>query len=119
MEHIVARRSRDCIEDKKRPQQAGFRPGRSTPDTIMQVASAVWHRLDGEKTAAVFIDYARAFDSVDHGCILKELLSFGVERHLVAWTAGFLQARAAKVRENNVLSEDIGLTCGVPQGSVL
>ncbi|CCD20778.1 reverse transcriptase (RNA-dependent DNA polymerase), partial [Trypanosoma vivax Y486] len=119
MERIVARRVRDCIEDKLQPQQAGFRPARSTLDTLMQVTSAVRRRKDGEKTAAVFIDYARAFDSVDHGCIVKELLSFGVERHLVAWIAGFLKGRTAKVRVNNVLSEDISLTCGVPQGSVL
>ncbi|CCD18663.1 putative Reverse transcriptase (RNA dependent DNA polymerase) [Trypanosoma vivax] len=119
MGRIVARRVRDCIEDKLQPRKAGFRPARSTLDTLMQVTSAVRRRKDGEKTAAVFIDYARAFDSVDHGCIVKEILSFCVERHLVVCTAGFLQEHSAKVRVNNVLSEVIGLTCGVPQGSVL
>ncbi|KAH8617826.1 putative Reverse transcriptase (RNA dependent DNA polymerase) [Trypanosoma vivax] len=119
MERIVARRIRDCIEDKLRPQQAGFRPARSTLDTLMQLTRAVRRSKDGEKTSAVFIDYARAFDSVDLGCIVTELLFFGVERHLVAWIAGFLKGRAAKVRVNNVLSEDINITCGVPQGSVL
>ncbi|KAH8617545.1 putative Reverse transcriptase (RNA dependent DNA polymerase) [Trypanosoma vivax] len=119
MERIVARRVRDCIEDKLQPRKAGFRPARSTLDTLMQVTSAVRRRKDGEKTAAVFIDYARAFDSVDHDCIVRELLSFGVERHLVAQLAGFLKGRTAQVRVNNGLSEDIGLTCGVPQGSVL
>ncbi|KAH8613196.1 putative Reverse transcriptase (RNA dependent DNA polymerase) [Trypanosoma vivax] len=69
--------------------------------------------------AAVFVDYARPFDSVDHGCIVKELLSFGVGKHPVAWIAGFLKGRTAKVRVNKVLSEDVGLTCGVPQGSDL
>ncbi|KAG8340386.1 putative Reverse transcriptase (RNA dependent DNA polymerase) [Trypanosoma vivax] len=119
MERIVARRVKDCIEDKLQPQRAGFRPARSTVDTLMQVTSAVRRRKDGEKTTAAFIDYARAFDSVDHSCTVKGLLSFGVERHLVAWIAGFLKERTAKVRVNNVLSEDICLTCGVPQGSVL
>ncbi|CCD19268.1 hypothetical protein, conserved, partial [Trypanosoma vivax Y486] len=119
MERIVARRVRDCIEDKLKPQQAGFRPARSTLGTLMQVTSCVRRSKDGEKTSAVFIDYARAFDSVDHGCIVKELLSFGVERHLEAWIAGFLKGRTAQVRMNNVLSEDISLTGGVPQGSVL
>ncbi|KAH8617212.1 putative Reverse transcriptase (RNA dependent DNA polymerase) [Trypanosoma vivax] len=116
---IVARRVRDCMEDKLQTQQTGFRPERSTPETLMQVTSAVRRRKDGEKTAPVLIDYARAFDSVDHGCIVKGLLSFGVEKPQVAWIAGFLQERTAKVRVNNVLSEDISLTCGVPQGSVL
>ncbi|CCD19321.1 reverse transcriptase (RNA-dependent DNA polymerase) [Trypanosoma vivax Y486] len=69
--------------------------------------------------AAVFVDYARPFDSVDHGCIVKELLPFGVEKPQVAWIAGFLKGRTAKVRVNKVLSEDVGLTCGVPQGSDL
>ncbi|KAG8344078.1 hypothetical protein TRVL_05094 [Trypanosoma vivax] len=117
-DRIVARRVGDYIEDKLQPQQAGFRPARSTLDTLVQVTSAVRRRKDGEKTAAVFIDYARAFDSVDHACIVKELLSIGEEMHLVAWIAGFLKGRTAKVRMNNVLSEDIMLTCGAPQGSV-
>ncbi|KAG8343568.1 hypothetical protein TRVL_05600 [Trypanosoma vivax] len=89
-ERTVARRVRDCIEDKLRPHQAGFRPPRSTLDTLMQVTRAVRRRKDGEKTGAVFIDHARAFDSVDHGWVVEELLSSSVARHLVAWTAGFL-----------------------------
>ncbi|CCD18592.1 hypothetical protein, conserved [Trypanosoma vivax Y486] len=119
MERTACRRVRDCIEDKPQPQRAGFRQARSTLDTLMQVTGAVRRRKEGEKMAAVFVDYARAFDSVDHGCIVKELLSFGVEKHLVAWIARFLKERTAQVRVNNVLSKDIGLTGGVPQGSVL
>ncbi|KAG8339195.1 hypothetical protein TRVL_09976 [Trypanosoma vivax] len=119
MERIVARRVRDCNEDKLHPQRAVFRPARSTLDTLLQVTSAVRRRKGGERTAAVFIDYARAFDSVDHDRIVKELLSFGVEKHLVAWIACFLKGRTAQVRVNKMLSEDASLTCGVPQGSVL
>ncbi|KAG8339125.1 hypothetical protein TRVL_10047 [Trypanosoma vivax] len=119
MERTVARRVRGCIEDKLQPQRAVFRAARPTLDTLMQVTSAVRRRKDGERTAAVFIDYARAFDSVDHGCIVRRLLSFGVEKHLVAWIVGFLQGRTAQVRVNNALSEDMCLTCGVPKGSVL
>ncbi|KAH8619467.1 putative Reverse transcriptase (RNA dependent DNA polymerase) [Trypanosoma vivax] len=119
MERIVGRRVKDCIEDKLWPHDAGFRPARTTLGTLMQVTNAVRPRKDGEKTAAVFIDYARAFDSANHGFIVDELLSFGVEKRLVAWIAGFLQERTAQVRVNNVPPEDISLTCGIPQGSVL
>ncbi|CCD21009.1 putative Reverse transcriptase (RNA dependent DNA polymerase) [Trypanosoma vivax] len=119
MECIVARRVGDCIEDKLQPQRAVFRPARSTLDTLMLVTRAVWRRKDGEKRAAVFIDYACAFDSVDHGCIVRALVSFGVERHLVARIAGFLKGRTAQVRVSNTLSKDVSLTCGVPQASVL
>ncbi|KAG8347991.1 putative Reverse transcriptase (RNA dependent DNA polymerase) [Trypanosoma vivax] len=119
MERIVVRGVRDRIEDKLQPQQAGFRPTRSTLDTPMQVTGTVRRRKDGEKTAVVSIDYTRAFDSVDHGFIVKELLSFCVEKHLVAWIAVFLKGRTAQARVNDALSEDISLTCGVPRGSVL
>ncbi|KAH8616737.1 putative Reverse transcriptase (RNA dependent DNA polymerase) [Trypanosoma vivax] len=119
MERTVARRVGDCIEDKLQPQQEGFRPVQSTPDTLMQVTSAFRRGKGGEETAVVFVDYARAFNSVDHGCIVKALLSFGVEKHLAAWIACFLKGRTAKVRVNSAVSEDISLTGGVPQGSVL
>ncbi|KAH8606523.1 hypothetical protein ERJ75_001506700 [Trypanosoma vivax] len=59
MERIVARRVRDCIEDKLQPQRAGFRLARSTLDTPMLVTRAVRRRKGGEKRAPVFIDYAR------------------------------------------------------------
>ncbi|KAG8340267.1 hypothetical protein TRVL_08907 [Trypanosoma vivax] len=119
MERIVARRVRDCIEAKLQPQRAGFRPARSTLGTLMQVTNAVRQRKGGEETAPAFIDYARAFDSDDHGCIIDGLLSFGVEKLLVVWIAGFMKERTAQVRMNNMLSEDINLTRGVPQCSVL
>ncbi|KAH8606693.1 putative Reverse transcriptase (RNA dependent DNA polymerase) [Trypanosoma vivax] len=119
MECIVARRVSDCIEDTLQPQRAVFRPARSTQDTLMQVTSAVWRRKGGEKTAAALIGCARAFNSVDHGCIVKALVSFGVGRYLVAWIAGFLKGRAAQARVNSTPSEDVSLTRGVPQGSVL
>ncbi|KAH8614816.1 putative Reverse transcriptase (RNA dependent DNA polymerase) [Trypanosoma vivax] len=85
----------------------------------MQVTKTVWRRKDGEKTAVVFTYYVRGFDSVIRGCIVKGVLSFCVAKPHVAWIAGFLKGRAAKVRVNKVLSEKIGLACGVPQGSVL
>ncbi|KAG8343127.1 putative Reverse transcriptase (RNA dependent DNA polymerase) [Trypanosoma vivax] len=91
MERTVERRVGDCFEEKRQPELAGFRKARSKLHTFLEVTSTVLRRKDCEMTVAVFIDYARAFDSVEHGCILKELLSFGVEKHLVAWIAGFLQ----------------------------
>ncbi|KAH8616380.1 putative Reverse transcriptase (RNA dependent DNA polymerase) [Trypanosoma vivax] len=97
MGRIVARRVRDCIEDKLQPQQAGFRPARSTLDTPMQVTSAVRRRKDGEKTAPVFIDYARASDSVDHSLIVKALLSFAMLRG-VWWRGSRAFYRSARRR---------------------
>ncbi|KAG8339638.1 hypothetical protein TRVL_09535 [Trypanosoma vivax] len=67
MESIKACRVRCCDEDKLQPQRAGPKPKRSTLDTLMKTTRAVPRWKGGEKAAAVFIDYARAFFSVDHG----------------------------------------------------
>ncbi|CCD15607.1 unnamed protein product [Trypanosoma congolense IL3000] len=85
----------------------------------MQVTSAVRKRENGEKATAVFIDYERAFDSVDHGCVIEALKPFGVDVHFVARITRFLQGRAGQVRVSSIKSEDTQITCGVPQGSVL
>ncbi|CCD18435.1 putative Reverse transcriptase (RNA dependent DNA polymerase) [Trypanosoma vivax] len=69
--------------------------------------------------AAVLIAHARAFDSAGRGCIVKALLSFGVDRHLLGCITGFIKEREAQVRVRNALSEDIGFTCDVPHGPVL
>ncbi|KAH8614668.1 putative Reverse transcriptase (RNA dependent DNA polymerase) [Trypanosoma vivax] len=80
MERGVARRVRNTNEQNRCEKREGIKPTRSTLDTLMQVTSAVRQRKDGEEKLAVFNGYARAFDSVDHGCIVKELLSFAMLR---------------------------------------
>ncbi|CCD14025.1 unnamed protein product [Trypanosoma congolense IL3000] len=85
----------------------------------MQVSSAVRQRENREKATAVFIDYERAFNSVDHGCVIEVLKAFGVEVHFVARIVRLLQGRTAQVRVSSIKSDDTQITCGVPQGSVL
>ncbi|KAH8609949.1 putative Reverse transcriptase (RNA dependent DNA polymerase) [Trypanosoma vivax] len=118
-ERIVARLVKDSIEDKLQPQQAGFRPARLTLDTLMQATRRVQRRKGGEKTAFLFTESTSAFDSAVRGCIVKGVLPFVVAKPQGVWIAGFLKGRAAEVRVNEVLSEKIGITCGVPQVSAL
>ncbi|KAH8609631.1 hypothetical protein ERJ75_001183500 [Trypanosoma vivax] len=73
----------------------------------------------GEKAVVAFSGYARGFDSVDSGRIVKEQLSVGVKMRLVLWIAVLLWERTLEVRVNSALSEDNGLTCGDPRGSVV
>ncbi|KAH8614862.1 putative Reverse transcriptase (RNA dependent DNA polymerase) [Trypanosoma vivax] len=118
-ERIVARLVKESIEDELQPQQAGFRPARLTLDTLMQATRRVQRRKDGEKTAFLFTESTSAIDSAIHGCIVKGVLPFVVAKPQGVWIAGFLKGRAAEVRVNEVLSEKISITCGVPQVSAL
>ncbi|KEG05906.1 Tbingi protein [Trypanosoma grayi] len=73
----------------------------------------------GDKKAAVFMGYTKAFDTVDNDKIILEMRRLGVPQHIVRWSASFLGNRTAVVRVNKVHSSPVSFTRGVPQGTVL
>ncbi|KAH8604097.1 hypothetical protein ERJ75_001746500 [Trypanosoma vivax] len=118
MERIVARGVRDWIEDNLQPQRAGFRPARSTLDTLMQGRVL----CDEGRMAR-----RRRLCSLTVRVPSIQLITVALSSSFcpLAWKGiwcvdrGFLQEHTAQVRVNNIVSEDMRLTCGVPQGSVL
>ena len=74
---------------------------------------------EGANVDAIYLDFAKAFDKVDHGLLLHKLKRVGVKGKMGRWIQEFL-----KNRENQVLVDDqksliFFLKSGVPQGSVL
>ena len=67
------------------------------------------------KVDALFLDFAKAFDSVDHGILLKKLKGYGITGNLHNWFTDYLRNRSQRV----VISEWTSVTSGVPQGSIL
>ncbi|EPY19163.1 hypothetical protein STCU_09590 [Strigomonas culicis] len=119
MERMVARRLRTQVDPYMCEEQAGFSQNRSTVDPLTYIIGRLLKRKQGEKVGAVFIDYARAFDSVDHGCIIRTLEQYHVDPYLTRWVVNFLSNRTARVKVSNHYSSYRKFTCGVPQGSVL
>ena len=102
-------------------QQAGFMANRSTTDVLMWLRSRIQPRAGYKvESTAVFVDFSRAFDSIDHRCLLNRLEKIGMPQYLRCWLFSFLNGRTAKVRMGyNITSRPIKTTCGVPQGSIL
>ncbi|ORC82802.1 Tbingi protein [Trypanosoma theileri] len=73
MERIIAARIRDVIETKLTPQQSGFRPGHSTLDQLLHPRAALTRPTLDSRTGAVFVDYAKAFDTADHNRIVSAM----------------------------------------------
>ncbi|EPY28224.1 hypothetical protein STCU_05239 [Strigomonas culicis] len=119
MERMVARRLRTQVDPYMCEEQAGFSQNRSTVDPLTHIIGRLLKRKQGEKVGAVFIDYACAFDSVDHGCIIRTLEQYHVDPYLTRWVVNFLSNRTARVKVSNHYSSYRKFTCGVPQGSVL
>ena len=58
--------------------QYGFRKKQGTQDTLLYMHDYVRPSMDKKKiTGALFIDLCKAFDSVDHSCLLSKLPYYG------------------------------------------
>lgn len=70
-------------------------------------------------TGAAFIDLKKAFDLVDHHCLLHKLQHFGVKGHSLTWFRNCLTTRSQRVQYGKELSSSLPVDFGVPQGSLL
>ena len=73
----------------------------------------------GERVAAVFLDFYKAFDRVWHDGLLHKLGKCGLHPSALAWLQNYLSDRSLSVRVCNATSNPITITAGVPQGSHL
>ena len=75
--------------------------------------------MPSAKTLSIFIDLKKAFDTVDHEILLKEMNHYGVRGISNVWFQNYLSEREQFVSINGVDSDTVRIVCGVPQGSVL
>ncbi len=61
-------------------------------------------------------DLSKAIDSVTHQILLRKCSDLNIDNF---WFDNYLQNRTQSVHLNNILSDDMNITCGVPQGSIL
>ena len=73
----------------------------------------------GLVTSAVFIDLAKAFDTIDHDVLIHKLKHYGVSDDSLLWFKDYFCARKQFVAIDSHRSEELDITCGVPQGSIL
>ena len=62
--------------------QASFRKGRGTSDQIANICWIIEKTREFQKISIYFIDYAKAFDCVDHHKLWKILKEMGIPDHL-------------------------------------
>ena len=100
--------------------QFGFRKNHSTSHAIITLVERVTKALDtGKYVVGVFIDLQKAFDTIDHGILLRKLELYGIKRNLLNWFKSYLSYRSQYVEYNNTISERKYIHHGVPQGSIL
>ena len=100
--------------------QAGFRKGRGTRDQIASIRWIIEKAQEFQKNIYVcFIDYAKAFDCVDHNKLWKILKEMGIPDHLTCLLKNLYASQEATVRTGHGTTGWFQIGKGVPQGCIL
>ena len=100
--------------------QYGFRSGFSTTHAIQDMLSTIQTNMDKNRfSCAIFIDFKKAFDTVNHSILLKKLERYGIRGIVNDWFDSYLSGRSQTIEIDSYISSKESLSCGVPQGSVL
>ena len=100
--------------------QFGFREGHSTYMPLILLLDKITQALDnGNYVVGIFLDFRKAFDTVDHKILLEKLYSYGIRGMAHDWFSSYLQNRQQFVKFNNTCSDYQTVKCGIPQGSIL
>ena len=100
--------------------QHGFVSGRSCSTNLLAVLDAWTETLENEGCVdTVYLDFAKAFDTVPHERLLRKLSGLGVHGKILTRIRSFLSGRTQRVIVDGEESEWKDVVSGIPQGSVL
>ena len=86
---------------------------------MLLVDSLIKSLENGEYVLGMFLDFSKAFDTVDHAILLSKLYHYGIRGPALTWFQSYLSGRQQFVTYNGVQSSMKVVKCGVPQGSIL
>ena len=100
--------------------QGGFRKNNSTTSTTAAMLDDIYTNINNQQlTYSIFIDFRKAFDSINHKILLKKLAKLGFHPETILWYQNYLTNRTQYTVVDDTRSSLLGVNCGVPQGSVL
>ena len=100
--------------------QAGFRKGRGTRDHIANIRRIMEKAREFQKNIYFcFIDYAKAFDCVDHNKLWEILKVMGIPDHMTCLLRNLYAGQEATVRTGHGTTDWFQIGKGVRQGCIL
>jgi hypothetical protein len=101
--------------------QHGFRPKRSANLQLLQYLDNIYRGLDKPSTSikAVYVDFSKAFDKINHDLLLRKLAKIGIGGKLLQLIRSYLTDRKQFVKIGRCSSSLRAVLSGVPQGSIL
>lgn len=121
MEKVVKEQLEKYIEDNSilTRHQSGFRKNFSCETTVNYVINR-WKNIEkNKKIIAIFLDFKRAFETIDRELLLDKLHNYGIQGTELKWFKSYLTNRKQFTKVNDTISENLDNVYGVPQGSIL
>merc|ERR1711874_585439 len=108
-------------DDNSLPEdQHAYIRGRSTLSQLLNhVEEAIRSWEEDKATDTIYLDFAKAFDKVDHIILCHKLRALGITGKVGVWIKEFLTGRYQQVSANGLLSDSSKIISGIPQGTVL
>ena len=116
-EHVLKHLLKNRLLSNK---QYGVINGRSTTTQLLYyLDQCVITIVEGGIIDTIYLDFAKALDTVPHHRLLGKLQAYGIQGKLFHWIKEFLKERTQIVMVNGVESEPTSVLSGIPQGTVL
>ena len=117
---IILNRMKCAVDEKLRDNKAGFRANRSCTDQIVTLRIIIEQTLEWNSSAYInFMDYQKAFDSVDRTTLWKLMRHYGIPEKLVNLVSKSYEGTSCQVCHEGQLSESFEIKTGVRQGCLL
>ena len=100
--------------------QSAYRKCHNTETALIKISNDLLISADNKNVSIlVLLDLSAAFDTLDHSILLNRLRdSFGLDGTVLHWFHSYLSDRKQCVKVNNICSNELSLSFGVPQDSV-
>ncbi|MEE8341453.1 MAG: reverse transcriptase family protein, partial [Candidatus Neomarinimicrobiota bacterium] len=100
--------------------QYGFRKSHSTEHASIELIDRILEFMQGDDVPfSIFIDLSKAFDTINHGILLRKLQFYGLDQSSLRLFNSYLVNRQQYVTIDGIQSKLGHITTGVPQGSIL
>ena len=102
------------------PYQFGFQANKSTELAVNEITNNIMKSYEEKESAyCIFLDFAKAFDTVNHKILINKLNHYGIRGLPLEWLKNYLQDRKQYTDIEGTLSSMDYIKYGVPQGSIL
>ena len=100
--------------------QYGFRPKHSTEYAALELIDRIITQLDKDEIPInIYLYLSKAFDTIDHIILIDKLKYYGVHGTNLNLFSSYLENRKQDTEIDNIKSNMLSITTGIPQGSIL